>query len=103
MTQKNKFHTSLISTTAIAKHFDLTAKTVFNFLLEKSWIDRAGDHWRLTGKGEFEGGEYVGSKKYGEYIGWPVTITDHSVFNELLDLPITVLLTHNHGSSKCSN
>lgn len=80
----------MISTTAVAKHFDLPAKTLFTFLTEKSWIDRIDDNWRLTGKGEFEGGEYIKSKKYGEYIGWPKSIVDHSIFQEMLDLPMSV-------------
>ena len=81
---------SVVSTTALAKHFDLPAKTLFTFLTERSWIDRVDNHWRLTGKGEFEGGEYIQSKKYGEYIGWPKDIIDHSIFQELLDIPMTV-------------
>ena len=80
---------SMISTTALAKHFDLPAKTLFTFLTEKSWINRIDNHWRLTGKGEFEGGEYINSKKYGEYIGWPQNIVDHSIFQEMLDLPMS--------------
>jgi hypothetical protein len=31
---------AMMSTTALAKHFDLPAKTLFTFLTEKSWIDR---------------------------------------------------------------
>lgn len=81
---------SAMSTTALAKHFDLPAKTLFTFLTERSWIDRINNHWRLTGKGEFEGGEYIQSKKYGEYIGWPSDIVDHNIFQELLDIPMTV-------------
>lgn len=81
---------AMMSTTALAKHFDLPAKTLFTFLTEKSWIDRVDNHWRLTGKGEFEGGEYIQSKKYGEYIGWPQSIVDHSLFQEMLDLPMSV-------------
>ena len=88
-TSRNSSHT-MISTTALAKHFDLPAKTLFTFLTEKSWIDRVDNHWRLTGKGEFEGGEYIQSKKYGEYIGWPQSIVDHSIFQEMLDLPMSV-------------
>ena len=81
---------SMISTTALAKHFDIPAKTLFTFLTEKSWIERVDQHWRLTGKGEFEGGEYIQSKKYGEYIGWPKDIVEHPIFQELLDLPVSV-------------
>ena len=81
---------SMISTTALAKHFDLPAKTLFTFLTEKSWINRIDNHWRLTGKGEFEGGEYINSKKYGEYIGWPQNIVDHSIFQEICQYCFTV-------------
>ena len=90
MNTSRSTNATMISTTALAKHFDLPAKTLFTFLTEKSWIDRVDNHWRLTGKGEFEGGEYIQSKKYGEYIGWPQSLVDHSIFQEMLDLPMSV-------------
>ena len=61
---------SLLSTSALAKKLDLPAKTIFELLVAKGWIERVGDLWKLTGKGQFEGGDYVTSKKFGEYIGW---------------------------------
>lgn len=97
MAQQHKSETSkksssnrMMSTTALAKHFDIPAKTLFTFLTDKAWIERVDQHWRLTGKGEFEGGEYIQSKKYGEYIGWPPEISEHKIFQELLDLPVSV-------------
>ena len=80
----------LLSTTALARELGLSAKIVFNFLSERGWIERAGDNWRLTGKGEFEGGEYIQSKKYGEYIGWPANLSDHPIFAQLLEIPVSV-------------
>jgi len=86
------------STTAVAKHFDIPAKRIFLLLQEKSWIQRVDEHWRLTGKGEFEGGEYIRSKKYGEYIGWPADILEHPIFQQLLDMPLNVAtLGGQHG------
>lgn len=87
---KGKNSPPMMSTTAVAKHFDLPAKTLFTFLTERSWIDRVDNHWRLTGKGEFEGGEYINSKKYGEYIGWPKEIIEHNIFQELIDVPVSI-------------
>jgi len=80
--------TPLVSTSALAKKMDIPSKTVFELLLEKGWIERVGDHWKLTGKGQFEGGDYVNSKKYGEYIGWPENILEHHIFVALYNLPM---------------
>ena len=78
----------LISTSALAKQLELPAKRVFELLLEKNWIERVNDTWRLTGKGQFEGGDYVVSKKYGEFIGWPENVLEHSIFAELFNRPL---------------
>tara|TARA_B100000767_G_scaffold267476_1_gene286254 strand:+ start:205 stop:1125 length:921 start_codon:yes stop_codon:yes gene_type:complete len=90
MPNTRKSNYNAISTTALAKYFDIPSQTLFNFLTEKSWIEKIGTHWRLTGKGEFEGGEYIQSLKFGEYIGWPKTIIEHIIFQELLDIPLNV-------------
>ena len=42
---------SLLSTSALAKKLDLPAKTIFELLVAKGWIERVGDLWKLTGKG----------------------------------------------------
>lgn len=78
----------LVSTSALAKQLELPAKRVFELLLEKNWIERVNDTWRLTGKGQFEGGDYVNSKKYGEFIGWPEIVLEHSIFAELFNRPL---------------
>lgn len=79
---------SLLSTSALAKKLDLPAKTIFELLVAKGWIERVGDLWKLTGKGQFEGGDYVTSKKFGEYIGWPESVIEHVIFDELFNRPL---------------
>lgn len=80
---------TLVSTSALAKRLDLPVKAVFGILRDRGWIERIGEHWRLTGKGQFEGGDYVKSKKYGEYIGWPEATAQHPVFDSLLNRPLS--------------
>lgn len=81
-------HGPLISTSALAKKLDLPTRSVFELLVEKGWIERVGKHWKLTGKGQFEGGDYVNSKKYGEFIGWPEAVAEHNIFAQLFDRPL---------------
>ena len=90
MTRSRKSNYNVMSTTALAKHFDIPSQSLFNFLTEKSWIEKIDKNWRLTGKGEFEGGEYIQSQKFGEYIGWPKSIIEHAIFQELLEIPLNV-------------
>ena len=49
-------------------------------LLEHGWITRSADSWQLTSKGEFEGGRYLNSERFGTYIGWPERIATHRIF-----------------------
>lgn len=86
---------TLISTSALAKQLELPAKRVFELLVDKGWIERVNDHWKLTGKGQFEGGDYVNSKKYGEYIGWPESVLEHSIFSELFNRPLRAKILGN--------
>ena len=79
---------NLLSTSALAKRLELTSKVLFELLQEKAWIERADDQWKLTGKGQFEGGDYIQSKKYGEYIGWPESIIENRIFDELFNRPL---------------
>jgi len=66
-----------ISTTALARKLDIPREQLFATLRDYGWIKRAGDTWVLTGKGEFEGGSYVDSKRYGRYIVWPPSLEQH--------------------------
>lgn len=67
------------STSALAKRIGVPVKHVFNLLSEHGWIKRQNERWVLTGKGEFEGGEYTQSERFGEYISWPTDILDRQL------------------------
>ncbi len=66
-----------ISTTALAKKLDIPVQQLFATLKDYGWIQRAGDNWVLTPKGEFEGGGYQNSRRYGRYIVWPEKLDHH--------------------------
>lgn len=69
-----------LSTSRLAELLKMEGKQLFKLLHEKGWIAREQDHWRLTAHGEFEGGTYQHSEKYGEYIVWPANIVEHPLF-----------------------
>lgn len=69
-------HTRL-STTALARKLNIPTQQLFATLRDYGWIDRAGESWVLTPKGEFEGGTYQQSRRYGRYIVWPDTLDHH--------------------------
>lgn len=66
-----------LSTTALAKKLDIPTQQLFATLKDYDWIRRVGDSWTLTHKGEFEGGTYQNSRKYGKYIVWPEHLERH--------------------------
>lgn len=68
-----------LSTTRIAELAMLEAKQLFKLLQGHGWIKREDKHWRLTPHGEFEGGSYQASEKYGEFIVWPESIIQHPI------------------------
>lgn len=74
-----------LSTSALAKSLDIPAQQLFSTLKDYGWIRKVEDGWVLTGKGEFEGGEYVHSKRYGRYIVWPPELADHPLLKALED------------------
>jgi hypothetical protein len=69
--------TDKLSTSALAKRLDIPAQQLFATLKDYGWIQRQNDSWLLTGKGEFEGGSYVDSRRYGRYIVWPPELEQH--------------------------
>lgn len=73
--------TKAISTSALAKQLKLPVQQLFNCLHDYGWIKRVDEHWALTAKGEYEGGEYVHSNKYGRYIVWPSRISQHPIIH----------------------
>ncbi|KZX60250.1 hypothetical protein A3709_13250 [Halioglobus sp. HI00S01] len=68
---------SKLSTTALAKKLDIPVQQLFATLRDYGWIRRSGDAWTLLPKGEFEGGSYQNSRRYGRYIVWPQTLDHH--------------------------
>ena len=66
-----------LSTTALAKKLNLPAQQLFATFRDYGWIQRRGESWTLTHKGEFEGGSYQNSRRYGRYIVWPETLEMH--------------------------
>ncbi len=74
-----------LSTSALAKHLGLTSKDLFSNLAEKGYIQRQNDTWQLTDEGLRQGGAYVESSKYGQYITWP----ENLLANELNEMPET--------------
>jgi hypothetical protein len=72
-----------LSTTALARKLHLPAQQLFATLKDYGWIQRAGDSWTLTNKGEFEGGSYQSSRRYGRYIVWPETLEKHPLLGAI--------------------
>ena len=68
-----------LSTSALAKTLDIPLQQLFGTLRDCGWIRKVDDGWVLTAKGEFEGGEYVHSKRYGRYIVWPEALLGHQL------------------------
>lgn len=63
-----------ISTTALAKTLNLPVKELFAELMALGHIEKDGEAWILTKKGEKAGGAYKESPQYGKYIVWPEDI-----------------------------
>lgn len=68
-----------LSTSALAKALDISLQQLFGTLRDCGWIRKVDDGWALTAKGEFEGGEYIHSKRYGRYIVWPELLLEHQL------------------------
>lgn len=68
------------SRSALADALDLSLKEVTEIMINSGWILQDGDSWKLTAKGEFEGGSVRESKKYGNYLVWPESVLEHPVF-----------------------
>jgi len=69
----------------LAKSLQVPSSQLFGTLKDFGWIKKEADSWTLSGKGEFEGGEYVHSKRYGRYIVWPFELTEHPLLQALED------------------
>lgn len=76
-------HADKVSTTALARKLGIPAQQLFATLKDYGWIQRHEDSWLLTGKGEFEGGSYVDSRRYGRYIVWPQSLEEHRLLSAI--------------------
>ena len=74
-----------LSTSALAKQLAISSQQLFGSLKDFGWIRKGDDGWLLTGKGEFEGGEYVHSNRYGRYVVWPPELVQHPLLQALED------------------
>ena len=72
-----------LSTTALAKKLNLPVQQLFGILKDYGWIERKKDNWALTPKGEYEGGSYHSSKRYGSYIVWPEQLEQHPLLQAI--------------------
>ncbi len=72
-----------LSTSALARKLNLPVQQLFATLKDYGWIQRHQDAWLLTNKGEFEGGSYVDSQRYGRYIVWPDTLIEHPLLSAI--------------------
>jgi hypothetical protein len=72
-----------LSTTAIARKLEIPVQQLFATLKDYGWIQRTADSWSLTPKGEFEGGSYHTSRRFGSYIVWPDTLLEHPLLQAI--------------------
>ena len=66
-----------LSTSALAKRLKLPIQQLFATLRDYAWIERRGNGWVLTAKGELHGGSYRDSPRFGRYIVWPDSLVEH--------------------------
>jgi len=72
-----------LSTTALARKLNIPVQQLFSILKDYDWIQRTEDSWALTPKGEFEGGSYRTSRRYGSYIVWPDELVEHPLLQAI--------------------
>jgi hypothetical protein len=72
-----------LSTTALARKLNIPVQQLFSILKDYGWIERKGESWALTPKGEFEGGTYHTSRRYGSYIVWPEHLDQHPLLQAI--------------------
>lgn len=94
-----------ISRSALAERLGIPLKDVTQLMIDPGWIIQEGKAWALTAKGEFEGGIYRQSKKYGQYIVWPVSITEHAAIRDIKDslLPVSALAKNDNVPARLLN
>lgn len=66
----------------LAEKLGLPLKKLTDIMIDAGWIRREDNQWQLTAKGEFEGGQYRQSQKFGQYIVWPARVLDHAALKD---------------------
>jgi hypothetical protein len=74
---------TVLSTSALAKRLRLPVQQLFLTLRDYGWIDRRGNAWVLTAKGELHGGSYQDSDRFGRYIVWPESLVGHPMLQAI--------------------
>jgi hypothetical protein len=72
-----------LSTTALARRLNIPVQQLFSILKDYGWIQRMGESWTLTQKGEYEGGSYHTGGRYGTYIVWPEQLEEHPLLQAI--------------------
>jgi hypothetical protein len=72
-----------LSTSALARALEIPVQQLFVTLKDYGWIRRHADNWLLTQKGEYEGGTYRDSKRFGRYIVWPGALVQHPLLSAI--------------------
>jgi|TARA_R110000772_G_scaffold238154_4_gene350152 hypothetical protein len=72
-----------LSTSALARALEIPVQQLFVTLKDYGWIRRHADNWLLTQKGEYEGGTYRDSKRFGRYIVWPAALVQHPLLSAI--------------------
>ncbi len=87
---KGSAQSNYLSRSALAEKLGVTLKELTQLMIESGWLlhneaAEKGKEWQLTAKGEFEGGIYRESKKFGQYIVWPESVLAHAAISPLSD------------------
>ncbi|MGH1440643.1 MAG: hypothetical protein ACRBBR_11055 [Cellvibrionaceae bacterium] len=90
MTSSTQNKDDYLSRSALAEKLGITLKELTQLMIESGWITQEGKSWNLTAKGEFEGGKYRESKKFGQYIVWPASVIEHPMIREMNDGVVTI-------------
>jgi len=89
-----------ISTTALAKKFNISPREMFVQLVNLGLIEKKGDVWSLTNEGVNKGGKFIDSKQYGKYIAWPDNIDLNVTPDKKLITSTIIGKQHNLSANK---
>ena len=82
--------TQFYSRSGLAEKLNMSLKELTQLMLNGGWISHSDKGLELTAKGEFEGGKYRQSSKYGQYIVWPEFIVEHALLRDIDEVLVAV-------------